>query len=56
VNEHILGLLPDGAIFVNVGRGALVDETALPDLAQKESSTSRLMFISRNHCRWTRLL
>jgi len=33
VDARILGLLPDGAVFVNVGRGALVDEDALARLA-----------------------
>ena len=33
VNAHILGLLPPGAVFVNVGRGAVVDEVALAKLA-----------------------
>jgi len=33
VNARILNLLPDGAVFVNVGRGAVVDEAALGQLA-----------------------
>ena len=32
VDARILGLLPEGAVFVNVGRGALVDEDALARL------------------------
>jgi len=32
VDARILGLLPQGAVFVNVGRGALVDEIALARL------------------------
>ena len=35
VNAHVLSLLPHGAVFVNVGRGAVVDEVALGDLATK---------------------
>ena len=33
VNARILNLLPEGAVFVNVGRGAVVDEAALGELA-----------------------
>lgn len=29
INEAVLARLPEGAVFVNVGRGAVVDETAL---------------------------
>lgn len=35
VNESILRRLPDGAVFVNVGRGAVVDELALIRIAQE---------------------
>ncbi len=35
VNERILRLLPDDAVFVNVGRGAIVDEDALAALARE---------------------
>jgi phosphoglycerate dehydrogenase-like enzyme len=33
VTEEVLDCLPEGAIFVNVGRGAVVDESALAQLA-----------------------
>lgn len=33
VTRHLLELLPEGALFVNVGRGAVVDERALGELA-----------------------
>lgn len=35
VDARILGLLPEDAFFVNVGRGAVVDETTLADLAAR---------------------
>jgi phosphoglycerate dehydrogenase-like enzyme len=34
VTRRLLRKLPQGALFVNVGRGAVVDEKALADLAQ----------------------
>jgi phosphoglycerate dehydrogenase-like enzyme len=34
VSEEILRLLPEDAVFVNVGRGAVVDEDALAALAR----------------------
>ncbi len=30
INERVLQAMPEGGLFINVGRGALVDETALP--------------------------
>lgn len=35
LNEHRLGLLPQQAILVNVGRGSLIDETALIHLLKE---------------------
>lgn len=35
VDETLLRLLPPGAVFVNVGRGAVVDETALLTVARE---------------------
>lgn len=35
VNERLLRLLPEGATFVNIGRGAVVDEAALLCLARE---------------------
>lgn len=35
VTHHILQKLPRGALFVNVGRGAVVDEKALSDLSRR---------------------
>lgn len=40
VDARILGLLPDDAVFVNVGRGPIVDETAL--LAEADSGRLRI--------------
>jgi phosphoglycerate dehydrogenase-like enzyme len=34
ITEHLLRLIPPGGIFVNVGRGAVVDEAALLRVAQ----------------------
>ncbi len=34
VGKKLLSLLPDGAVFVNVGRGAVTDEEAVAELAQ----------------------
>ena len=34
INASILGALSPGAVFVNVGRGAVVDETALAEVAR----------------------
>lgn len=34
VGRELLDLLPDGAVFVNVGRGAVTDEAAVADLAR----------------------
>jgi phosphoglycerate dehydrogenase-like enzyme len=42
VDARILGRLQDGAVFVNVGRGAVVDETALADLATSGKMTVAL--------------
>ncbi len=36
INSDMLSLLPDGAVFVNVGRGRLVDENALLRLAHEK--------------------
>jgi len=33
VSRAVLALMPEGALFVNVGRGAIVDEVALAELA-----------------------
>lgn len=33
INERVLTALPEGAVFVNVGRGAVVDEVALAKIA-----------------------
>lgn len=35
IDEHLLRLLPPGACFINVGRGAVVDETALITVARE---------------------
>ncbi|HWL54239.1 MAG TPA: hydroxyacid dehydrogenase [Chthoniobacteraceae bacterium] len=35
VTREMLSLLPEGAVFINVARGALVDEAALLDLARR---------------------
>ena len=35
VDARILSLLPQNAVFINVGRGAVVDEAALADLAAR---------------------
>ena len=35
VDEKLLRLLPPGAVFINVGRGAIVDETALITVARE---------------------
>ncbi len=37
VNEDVLRCLPDGAVFVNVGRGHLVDEAALIRVSRENS-------------------
>jgi len=35
VKEHHLRLIPDGGVFVNVGRGSVVDETGLINVARE---------------------
>ncbi len=37
VNEEVLKCLPDGAVFVNVGRGHLVEESALIQLSREKN-------------------
>ena len=37
VNEAVLSQMPEGAVFVNVGRGRVVDETALAKVAMERS-------------------
>ncbi|MET0263477.1 MAG: hydroxyacid dehydrogenase [Rariglobus sp.] len=37
INAEVLSKLPEGAVFVNVGRGAVVDEAALIDAAKTRS-------------------
>jgi phosphoglycerate dehydrogenase-like enzyme len=36
VTRALIGMLPEGAVFVNVGRGRLVDESALLEAAMRE--------------------
>lgn len=33
INREVLSALPEGAVFCNIGRGAIVDETALAEIA-----------------------
>ena len=51
VTEAHLRMIPEGGVFVNVGRGCVVDEAALARVAREGKLQIALDVFSRSHCR-----